>query len=137
MCFHVGPVVAGARRPGHRLERDAPATGKLDDLVGDVFGEEEVVEEVVEFFLQEVPLQMDELRKALEECDFHQVQELAHGMKGSCLNVAAGTMGEVAREIEFLCRENELDKVPEATKKLADAFDTTKKVITGQNSPDE
>ncbi len=128
-----------------RSTEEAPMNSDLEqdayfdrsELAERLGGDDEVVEEVVEFFLQEVPLQMDELRKALEECDFHQVQELAHGMKGSCLNVAAGTMGEVAREIEFLCRENELDKVPEATEKLADAFDTTKMVIAGQNSPDE
>ena len=93
-------------------------------------GDEEVVEEVVEFFLQEIPLQMDELRKALDECDFYQMQDLAHGMKGSCLNVAAGSMGKAALEIETLIKENELDKVPEATEKLAGVFDTTKQVIT-------
>jgi len=58
------------------------------------------------------------------------MQGLAHGMKGSCLNVAAGSMGKAALEIETLIKENELDKVPEATKKLATVFDTTKQVIT-------
>jgi len=103
--------------------------GELSERMG---GDEDVVEEVVEFFLQQVPLQLGELRKALDECDFHQMQELAHGMKGSCFNVAAGTMGQTALEIETLIRENELDKVPEATEKLAHVFETTKQVITSR-----
>ena len=114
------------------LDIDHEAFFNRSELAERMGGDEEVIEEVVECFLQEVPLQLEELRAALEECDFHQMQELAHGMKGSCLNVSANTMCETALEIETLIKENELDRVTEATDKLEAMFDTTRKVITGE-----
>ena len=75
-------------------------------------GDEKLLREVVDIFLQETPKMMDKLRQAITGGDAELVQRTAHSLKGELgyLGVAAVNR---ARELEKMGAERQLDKAVE------------------------
>ena len=59
-----------------------------------------LLRKVVEAFLADTSARLTALRQALDRNDAAAVQQLAHALRGSCLNVGALHMSEVASALE-------------------------------------
>jgi HPt (histidine-containing phosphotransfer) domain-containing protein len=61
----------------------------------------EFVCELVDTFLTEAPLMLQELRAALAAGDADRFRRAAHSLKSNCLTFGASTLGALARELEL------------------------------------
>ena len=63
-------------------------------------GEPDVLAEIFQLFLNEVPKRIDALRSAVRSGDAVTVQRTAHSLKGSSGNIGARAMSEVCRQLD-------------------------------------
>jgi len=98
----------------------------LMDRVG---GNEEVLKNIVELFLEETPKQLKELDKYLSSGDFEAASNSAHSIKGSAGNFGATQMRESAYSLEKLCREKQADKVRATFVELKGCFEELKEYM--------
>jgi HPt (histidine-containing phosphotransfer) domain-containing protein len=63
-------------------------------------GEEDLIAELANLFLREVPVSVEALGTAAARRDFDSVVALAHRLKGACLNLGADGLGRLCSELE-------------------------------------
>ncbi len=63
-------------------------------------GDEDLLREIAGIFLKEGPKRIEKLTQALEEKDWKAVREAAHLIKGSALNLAAGSLRTATQNLE-------------------------------------
>jgi len=85
---------------------DFPALQKLTD------GDSEFLQELIELFLIDVPVRLANLRKAIEAGSALDVKSEAHGLKGSCGNLAAKVLHKQMAEMEKLAGSGEMAVIP-------------------------
>jgi HPt (histidine-containing phosphotransfer) domain-containing protein len=71
-------------------------------------GEPDVLIEVLQLFLQEVPLRMDRLRIAYAAGNIEEVYRAAHSLKGSAGNIGAQRLLGVCRQLDAMGRAGDL-----------------------------
>jgi HPt (histidine-containing phosphotransfer) domain-containing protein len=82
-------------------------------------GEPDVLTEVLQMFLQEVPPRIERLRNAWTAGDIQEVHRAAHSLKGSAGNIGAQRLLAVCRDLDD--RKGSLD--PAAAAALVAALD--------------
>ena len=60
----------------------------------------EIVDQLVELFVESTPPLLRELRAGAESGDGEAVRRAAHKLKGSCQNIGAGFMAKLAHDLE-------------------------------------
>jgi HPt (histidine-containing phosphotransfer) domain-containing protein len=63
-------------------------------------GEPDVLTEVLQLFLDEVPVRMERLRNAFAAGNIEEVHRAAHSLKGSAGNIGAQAMFEVCKQLD-------------------------------------
>jgi two-component system sensor histidine kinase/response regulator len=94
-------VAAPAADPGAQAE--APASEQLIDAARmRTFREQypEIVDQLVDLFVQSTPSALEELRAAVGAGDGDAVRRAAHKLKGSCLNIGATFMATLCSGLE-------------------------------------
>lgn len=105
------------------IKKDPSALGKTrvesspDNAVFDregllyrLMGDTELVEEIVDDFLNQIPLNLETLKQSLDKKDALQVKKEAHIIKGSAGNVGALVLQELANKIETAGESEDLVK---------------------------
>ena len=64
----------------------------------------EIVDQLIELFVESTPPLLDELRDGAESGDGEAVRRAAHKLKGSCQNIGAGFMAKLAHDLELRAR---------------------------------
>ena len=72
----------------------------VQDVLDRLGGDEELLSEVVELFIEEVPDILSKLKDALDSGDWDSAAKLAHTLKGSSSNVGAERFASLALELE-------------------------------------
>jgi two-component system, sensor histidine kinase and response regulator len=85
-------------------------------------GEPDILNELIELFLTDVPPQLAALREAVEAGDAHSVERIAHTLKGSCGNMGAVRMEAICAELEEIGRSEDLATAPVRISKLEEEF---------------
>jgi two-component system sensor histidine kinase/response regulator len=85
-------------------------------------GEPDILSELIELFLTEVPPQLVALREAAEAGDAHSVEWIAHSLKGSCGNMGAIGMETLCQELEQMGRAKDLTAAPARISRLEREF---------------
>jgi signal transduction histidine kinase/DNA-binding response OmpR family regulator len=70
-------------------------------------GDEDLLAEVLEIFLEETPQQLDSLRKAIEERNANAVAEVAHSLKGELAYLGIAEVSQRACRLEELANSGE------------------------------
>jgi HPt (histidine-containing phosphotransfer) domain-containing protein len=73
-------------------------------------GEPDVLKEVLQLFLDDVPARVERLRSAWQGGDAVAVQRAAHSLKGSAGNIGAADLLGVCRQLDELGRSGDLSK---------------------------
>ena len=92
----------------HRLLRglSAPVDAGADELIDaarlGAFRDDypDIVDQLVDLFVQSTPPLLGELRAALDEGDRDELRRVAHKLKGSCQNIGATFMATLCRSLE-------------------------------------
>lgn len=91
-----------------------------------VGGDEELLKEIAEIFLDEYPAALVEVRRAAESGDANALQHAAHSLKGSIANFGAKTAYDAALRLEKMGRSGEFESTAEALLALDEALDRLK-----------
>jgi HPt (histidine-containing phosphotransfer) domain-containing protein len=92
--------------------------GTLDNLGGDP----ELLEELVGFFLEMVPQQIEDLAAVVAAGDVAAVDLQAHSIKGGAANVGAIRVSAAARELELLAKAGGLDGADAMVARIREEF---------------
>lgn len=83
-----------------------------------VGGDEELLQEMAQLFLEEYPAQIGAVRKAVEVRDAKAIERTAHSLKGSLGNFAASAAHQAALALEMKGRTSDLSQVEQALAEL-------------------
>jgi CheY-like chemotaxis protein/HPt (histidine-containing phosphotransfer) domain-containing protein len=89
------------------------------DRVG---GDERLLKKVMSVFLEDIPVQLEQLKKAVNEEDTERIWSQGHRIKGSSANIGAQGMRDMAFEIEKAGKAVELDRVRPLVVQLEQEF---------------
>jgi two-component system, sensor histidine kinase and response regulator len=85
-------------------------------------GEPDVLAEILQLFLEEVPKKIRLLHAALNSGDAPQVARIAHSLKGSSGNIGANSLHDVCRQIDDVAKSGDLPRVTPLLAALTDEF---------------
>jgi len=90
--------------------------------------DDELVREVLNIFLDNVPQRIQELQAALDAEDAPAARMAAHTIKGMAANTSAEALRKLAGEMEAAARDEDLVAVQERMANLADIFENVRTV---------
>jgi HPt (histidine-containing phosphotransfer) domain-containing protein len=94
----------------------------VDSALEMLGGDMDLLREVVEMFLTDLPNKLEELRTGIAQSDPDKVRRVAHSLKGAAANIAAEDVRSSAFEIEQLASNGDLDsvvtRVPELERRI-------------------
>ena len=85
-------------------------------------GDQELLTELAELFVEDVPPRLEALREAIEGGDAASVGRAAHALKGSSGNMGASGMSTICAELEDAERSGDLQSAPVLLKRLEAEF---------------
>lgn len=100
-------------------------------------GDEELLKEIVEVFLQDTPSRIQSLKDAMSKNDTENIRREAHSLKGAAGSVGAVALQELAAELEALAKSNKPDfarsqklvqKIENSFKKFENIIRTSEKI---------
>ncbi len=97
------------------------------DMVEKLSGDEEMVDTLVGYFVEDVPNQIDAIKQALDAGDLKQVRFAAHTIKGAAGNICAPGMQKHAAEIEKASKANDMETSKSGFEFLCEEFEKFKK----------
>jgi two-component system, sensor histidine kinase and response regulator len=77
-----------------------------------VGGDEALLSEIIEIFLDEYPWLVAEIGSSVERHDAGALERSAHALKGSVSNFGAPSATQAAFDLELMGRRNDLDLAP-------------------------
>ena len=99
-----------------------------DDLLYRVGGDEEFCKEVVNTFLEEIPVLIKKLKEAILKKDITIVKNFGHTLRGIALNVSALRIVDIAVEIEKIGKKKNLTKLSSLIVKLEQELENFRKI---------
>lgn len=92
----------------------------------------EVVDSMIEAFLEDTPVYLQSIKYAAAEHDAKQLRELAHLIKGSASNFGATEVVRISKELEDCGSRGEVEGVGVIITSLLNAFDRLRKDLEGE-----
>lgn len=87
-----------------------------------VGGDEELLREIAEIFLDQCPEALSDIRKAAEAGDAQALERAAHSLKGSVSNFGAKSAYDAALRLEMMGRNGQMGATPAALQELESAL---------------
>jgi signal transduction histidine kinase/DNA-binding response OmpR family regulator len=85
-------------------------------------GEPDILNELIELFLSDVPPQLAALREVVKAGEAHSVGRIAHTLKGSSGSMGATRMTTICSELEEVGASGDLSRTPELLERLEEEF---------------
>ncbi|MFC1735999.1 response regulator [Candidatus Hydrogenedentota bacterium] len=89
-------------------------------------GDEKLLKQILEIFLEETPRQLASLRESVAGGDADAVSRIAHSIKGSCGTITAIQMRTAALRLEAAARNEGLDQADELLDNLESEFENVR-----------
>jgi signal transduction histidine kinase/CheY-like chemotaxis protein len=83
-----------------------------------VEGDRDLLRELALLFLDDLPQQLEAIQGAVEKSQIHDLERLAHRLKGSVGNFAAKPAFEAAFRLEKIARQKDIQQIPQAVDDL-------------------
>lgn len=101
------------RQFGPRPAAPTEAFWNQSESLARLGGDEELLRELCEIFLEECPKLLQELRQGIAVADPEAVMRAAHSLKGELGYLGANVAAQVSRELEDMGHEKNMARVPE------------------------
>ncbi len=101
-------------------------------LLGRIDGDQEIFQEIMEVFVEDVPNQIDTLKRALAEKDIGLLEKQAHTLKGASGNVGAMAIQDLAQKMEHIGKKgdlSEMDRLDISIQTIEQEFEQIKQII--------
>lgn len=92
-------------------------------LIERLGGDTELVDEIVQIFLESADEMIGTVDSAVADGDAHRVERSAHSLKGALLNIAADSVAEGALRLEQAGRSGELELCSQLLDELKQEYD--------------
>jgi CheY-like chemotaxis protein len=122
---HVFGKISPEKKPVTDEPSDSNELFNRNAMLSRLDGDEDLLNELVELFLENAPKVMEELKQALKEKDLSLIKVKAHTMKGSSGNVSADAINSLASEIENLAKNGKLDKIDILVKEMEEKLNNS------------
>jgi two-component system, sensor histidine kinase and response regulator len=105
-------TVSGLARTPVASVKPVAETASWDkaEALGRIGGDEELLQELCQIFLEESPKLLQKLQQALASGDSDGVMRAAHSLKGESSYLGAGGTSQAARQLEEMGRSNDLSR---------------------------
>ena len=87
-----------------------PAVLNVEQILDRLGGDEKLLHEVIQIFIDEAPKHLDTLRSALGQGDAEALEKITHSMKGELAYLGISEVSQKARELEELGRKHDLEQ---------------------------
>ncbi len=77
-----------------------PEICDLDDFLQRIQGDQELLLELIDIFVDDVPKKIHQAEKLIEDQSHEALSDLAHGLKGAASNISARKLRNIFLEIE-------------------------------------
>lgn len=94
---------------------------------------EDFITELIDAFLDDAPDMIDNMSAALEAGDVESFRRNAHSLKSNANTFGATELGALAKELEFMARENNLE-VGNRLEVLKEAYDRVAEELKGMRT---
>jgi signal transduction histidine kinase/DNA-binding response OmpR family regulator/HPt (histidine-containing phosphotransfer) domain-containing protein len=114
----------------------SPSTWDRAKALERVDGDEQLLREVVQIFLEESPKQVADLWQAIHDSDAQPLERVAHSLKGALSYLGMPESVQKARDLEEMGRERNFDNAPKVLAQLETELSTAAiemRGITGVN----
>ena len=101
---------------------------ELKQISGDDF-----INELIDAFLDDAPNMLNNMKKALEAKDIESFRRNAHSMKSNANTFGALELGALAKKLEFMAKENNLD-VGNRLEVLEEAYEKVAEELKGMRT---
>jgi len=101
-----------------------------EELFARVAGDEELLQEIVELFMEDYQHHLFNIKNALNKKDAAQLVRAAHTLKGAVATFAAGNATQAALRLELMGRHQNFNGGREAFNVLEKEIDLLKKALT-------
>ncbi len=98
-------------------------------LLNRVLGDEDLVREIIEVFLGDIPKKIIALKQALDDGDATQVQDQAHAVKGAAMNASASALRDVAFQMEQAGESGDMNKAVSLMPEIEKQFEVLKDTL--------
>jgi len=98
----------------------------LESALDRTGNDEEFLYELINIYVDDYEDKKEELKSAIEEENYSQIQEIGHSLKGSSANLSLTYMQAASLEMEMAGREKNLETAKAALKKLETEFEQVK-----------
>ncbi|MCP4701655.1 MAG: Hpt domain-containing protein [Gammaproteobacteria bacterium] len=98
---------------------DKEAIDELNEMSG---GDQEILEDVINTYVQDAAMLVEEIRQAAEAGDADTLQRKAHPLKSSSASLGARKFAELCKALEAAGRAGALEGIQEKTKELTVEF---------------
>ncbi|ADE14558.1 diguanylate cyclase [Nitrosococcus halophilus Nc 4] len=109
---------------------DPEVFNQLRASVGDTFSR------MIEVFLEDTPIYLDLLRKAIIENGTKELRDMAHSIKGSAKNFGAARLASVAKQLEELGRSGSTKGARELLAVLVSEYSLVKEALQQEIQPE-
>jgi signal transduction histidine kinase/CheY-like chemotaxis protein/HPt (histidine-containing phosphotransfer) domain-containing protein len=92
----------------------SPITWSRAEGLERVDGDEQLLQEIIQIFLEESPKQLADMRRALAETNAELLERVAHSLKGELSYLGLPETGQKARDLEQMGRNRDLEHAAEA-----------------------
>ena len=97
-------------------------------------GDADFIRELIDTFLDDAPHMLDDLSRALSDNNAELFRRTAHSLKSNGNTFGALSFAELAKELEFMGRDNQLDKVGDKFNKLFDEYAKVEVALKGMRN---
>lgn len=98
----------------------------LESALDRTGNDEEFLYELINIYVDDYEDKKEELKSAIEEENYSQIQEIGHNLKGSSANLSLTYMQAASLEMEMAGREKNIEKAKEVLNKLESEFELVK-----------
>ena len=119
------PVKPAAPVDTQPVEEDVFDRLALLERVG---GDKDILNDIIAMFIEDIPVQLEELKQGIKENNAAIIRGQGHKIKGVSATVGAKAMRQAAYEIELAGTDDKLDCIPGLVAKLEQEFERLKEV---------
>ncbi|MDD3375027.1 MAG: Hpt domain-containing protein [Candidatus Omnitrophica bacterium] len=98
----------------------------LDDVLGRIQGDKELLVELIEIFLDDCPQKINDIKECVERGNLDQLSEAAHSAKGAAANIGAKKLWKTFLEAEEAAKSGAIDQFEEMIVRIDQEFDELK-----------
>jgi len=85
-------------------------------------GDYSFLKELIDLYIEEFSINLNQLKKAIAQKNFPEIQEIGHSLKGSSGNLSLSSLQKVSYEVEKAGKEKDITKSEESTLLLENEF---------------